>query len=101
MTNVQRLIWILWPSFIVGGVATGVFFTLFDPRELEMFGEGLGLSRLAVYSIGFFAFWLFAAASSALTCFFQRTSAEINRGSVVSVEDSGSSTRDAPGASRR
>jgi len=77
--NAQRVIWILWPSFIVAGVATGVFFTLFDPRELELFGEQLGLSRLAVYSIGFFAFWLFAAASSALTCFFQRTSAEINR----------------------
>jgi hypothetical protein len=76
--NVQRAIWILWPSFIVGGVATGVFFTLFDPRELELFGGPLAASRLAVYSIGFFAFWMFAAASSALTCFFQRTSAEIN-----------------------
>lgn len=78
--NAQRLIWILWPSFIVAGAATGVFFTLFDPGELELFGARLGLSRLAVYSIGFFAFWLFAAASSALTCFFQRSAAEINRG---------------------
>jgi hypothetical protein len=39
----------------------------------------LALSRIAVYSIGFFAFWGLAAASSALTCFFQRSSAEINR----------------------
>ena len=78
--SVQRAIWILWPSFIVGGVATGVFFTLFDPRELALFGEELGLTRLAVYSIGFFVFWAFAAASSALTCFFQRTAAQINRG---------------------
>lgn len=101
MMNVQRMIWILWPSFIVGGVATGVFFTLFDPRELEMFGGDLGISRLAVYSIGFFAFWFFAAASSALTCFFQRTSAEINRGGAESAADAGGSTRDAPDASRR
>jgi len=76
----QKLIWILWPSFIVAGVATGVFFTLFDPRELALFGRELGWSRLAVYSVGFFAFWLLGVASSSLTCFFQRTAAEINRG---------------------
>ncbi len=92
--NAQRLIWILWPSFIVAGVATVVFFTVFDPRELELFGQQLGLSRLAVYSIGFFAFWLFAAASSTLTCFFQRTSTEINRGGARSGTRPGD-TRDA------
>ncbi|KPK19313.1 MAG: hypothetical protein JSU71_06190 [Betaproteobacteria bacterium] len=75
----QRLIWILWPSFIVGGVAEAVFFTLFDPSELAIFGESLELSRLAVYSLGFFLFWLFAAASSAFTCFLQRGSDEVNR----------------------
>jgi hypothetical protein len=74
----QRIIWILWPSFIVGGVAEAVFFTLFDPSDLAIFGESLGLSRLAVYSLGFFLFWLFAAASSALTCFLQRGSDEVN-----------------------
>jgi hypothetical protein len=99
--NVQKLIWILWPSFIVGGVATGVFFTLFDPRELALFGGELGLSRLAVYSIGFFAFWLFAAASSALTCFFQRTSADINRGEGSSAGHSGDTDRDAPDPTHR
>jgi hypothetical protein len=78
--NLQRVVWILWPSFIVGGVATIVFFTLFDPQELELLGAKLGASRLAVYSIGFFVFWLLAAASSAMTCFFQRSSADINRG---------------------
>ena len=99
--NVQRLIWILWPSFIVGGVATGVFFTLFDPRELALFGGELGLSRLAVYSIGFFAFWLFAAASSALTCFFQRTSADINRGEGGSAGPSRGTDHDAPDPTHR
>jgi hypothetical protein len=29
--------------------------------------------------VGFFAFWAICAASSAFTCFLQRTSAEINR----------------------
>lgn len=75
----NRLIWILWPSFVVAGAALAIFFTMFDPHELRFFGEPLELSRLAIYSAGFFLFWVFAAASSALTCFFQRTSAEINR----------------------
>jgi hypothetical protein len=75
----KQLIFILWPSFIVAGIAEGVFFTLFDPTSLQLFDAPLGASRTAVYSVGFFAFWLFAAASSALTCFFQRTSSEINR----------------------
>lgn len=74
----QKAIWVLWPSFIVGGIAETVFFTLFDPMELHLFGEPAGLSRLAVYSAGFFVFWAFAAASSAFTCFLQRSSREIN-----------------------
>ena len=64
---------VLWPSFIVGGIGEVVFFTVFDPRELYLFGEPANLSRLAVYSIGFFMCWAFAAASSALTVFLART----------------------------
>jgi hypothetical protein len=75
----MRPIWILWPSFIVAGVAEAVFFTLFDPADLHVFGEPFAASRTAVYTLGFFVFWLFAAASSAFTCFLQRSSAEVNR----------------------
>jgi hypothetical protein len=75
----KTLIWILWPSFIVAGAAEALFFTVFDPQDLRLFGGPLEASRTAIYSVGFFLFWAFAAASSALTCFFQRTSAEINR----------------------
>ncbi len=75
----KRLIWIVWPSFIVGGVAETVFFTMFDPMELNFFGEPVALSRTAIYTIGFFLFWLFAAGSSAFTCFLQRPAADINR----------------------
>ncbi|MBM3359455.1 MAG: hypothetical protein FJY54_17230 [Betaproteobacteria bacterium] len=75
----RRAIWILWPSFIVAGIAETAFFTLFDPMELTVLGQPAGLSRIAVYSLGFFVFWGFAAASSAFTCFLQRGSADINR----------------------
>jgi hypothetical protein len=37
------------------------------------------LSRLGVYTVGFFLCWAFAASSSALTCFLQRGPGEINR----------------------
>jgi hypothetical protein len=75
----RRAIWILWPSFIVGGAAEAVFFTVFDPMELRFFDGIAGMSRLAVYSIGFLFFWAFAAASSAFTCFLQRSARDVNR----------------------
>ena len=75
----KRAIWILWPSFLVAGVAEVVFFTVFDPIELHLVGQLVGVSRLAAYSIGFLLFWLFAALSSAFTCYLQRSRHEINR----------------------
>lgn len=75
----KRLMWILWPSFIVGGVAEAVFFTLIDPQELYLLGEPVHWSPTAVYSVGFFLFWLVAAASSAFTCFLQRSAADVNQ----------------------
>ena len=74
----KQAMFILWPSFIVGGIGEVLFFTVFDPKELYLFGETTSLSRLAVYSIGFFLCWLFAACSSALTCFLQRSADRVN-----------------------
>ena len=74
----MRAIWILWPSFIVGGVASVAFFLVLDPVDFRLVGP-LELSRMAGYTIGFFFFWAVAAASSAFTCFLQRSPDEINR----------------------
>lgn len=68
----QRLIWVLWPSFIVAGVAEVLFFTLIDPQELYVFGETVHFSALATYSIGFFAFWAICASSSLFTCYLRQ-----------------------------
>jgi len=70
---VKTAILVLWPSFIIGGLGEVLFFTVFDPRELYLFGEPTSLSRLAVYSIGFFLCWAFAAAASAFTLFLSRS----------------------------
>ena len=75
----KNAILVLWPSFIVAGVGEVIFFTVFDPKELYLFGEPSSLSRLGVYSIGFFLCWAFAAASSAFTCFLNRSAEEVNR----------------------
>lgn len=75
----QRAIWVLWPAFMVAAGAEGVLFTLVDPMSLHIFDEPHDYSRLTIYSVAFFGLWLFAATSSALTCFFQRPPAQINR----------------------
>ncbi len=74
-----KVLLVLWPSFVVAGIAEGVFFTVIDPQELYLFGEPVHLSKLATYSIGFLGFWLACAASSLMTWFLQLGPAEINR----------------------
>ena len=74
----KKAIWILWPSFVVAGIGTVLFFGVFDPVDFRNFGP-LGLSRHAAYSIGFFLFWGLAAGSSWFTCFLQRSAEEVNR----------------------
>lgn len=76
---IRKWILVLWPSFLVAGVAEIVFFTVIDPQELYLFGEAVDYSPVATYSIGFFGFWLACASSSLLTLFLQRGAGEINR----------------------
>jgi hypothetical protein len=73
---IQRVIAILWPSFITAGIATILFTTAFDP---EVIFVDYDVSRLAVYSITFFVFWLFGAVTAITTCFFLRPCAVINK----------------------
>jgi hypothetical protein len=75
----QRIMWVVWPSFLVAAAATGVFFSLFDPQEFWLFGEHLEISRMGAYTVGFFGFWGVGIGSSALTVFLSRSPWEINR----------------------
>jgi len=65
----QRVMQVVWPAFLMAGVAELVFFSVFDPFELHFFGQPLDLSRQAIYAMGFFGFWGLGIASSALTLF--------------------------------
>lgn len=73
---IQRMVAILWPSFIMAGIATVLFTTAFDPAVT--FAE-YDISRLGAYSICFFVFWLFGAATSAATCFFLKPCQAISK----------------------
>ncbi len=75
---VQRLVAVLWPSFLVAGIATILLFATFDPHDLM---DAIGLSdvgRMAVYSLGFFLIWVIAFTSSSLTVYFLRPVDSLN-----------------------
>ena len=68
--GIQQAISVLWPSFATAIVATGIFFSAFDPRELVPFDLDVEVSPLAAYSIGFFIFWILGIVSSYGTLYF-------------------------------
>jgi hypothetical protein len=59
---------VLWPSFLAAALAEGCFFSLFNPDDLAQL-SGAGLTPMALYSIGFFLFWIFCSLASMLTCY--------------------------------
>ncbi len=69
----RMIMTVLWPSFIVAIVAEGFFFSLFDPRDLTLLAGDLEATSLAVYTVGFFCFWLFCSLASFLTCYLMRS----------------------------
>jgi hypothetical protein len=64
----RSLMLILWPSFLLAGVASAVVFALIDPLDVAIFGY-FRPNRDVLYAAGFFFFWLIAALSSLLTLF--------------------------------
>ncbi len=76
----QRISAVLWPSFLLAGAATVVFFTLFDPLDLLGCEGEPPLSRTGAYSVGFFLFWLLTASSSLATVYFLRPCDTVNVG---------------------
>jgi hypothetical protein len=69
---VQRIVSVLWPSFLVASLATVLFFVVFDPRELGELAGLPGLTPTGGYTIGFFFFWIMGALGCALTCYFRK-----------------------------
>lgn len=63
---------VLWPGFLVAIIAEGIFFSMIDPRELQVVSACLNDSRVAAYTVAFFLFWTLLAGSSGITWFLAR-----------------------------
>ncbi|MCP4277602.1 MAG: hypothetical protein GY779_14740 [Gammaproteobacteria bacterium] len=75
-TFAQKCIVVLWPSFMAAIVATGLFFSAFDPNELYPFNLDAEVSTLGAYTAGFFVFWVLCATSSMITLYFAVTNSK-------------------------
>lgn len=75
----QRLMWIIWPAFLVAGALEILVFAMIDPQDLHWFGQPLDWSRQGVYTVAFFVFWGLTMASSALTTLLSMSPFEVNR----------------------
>ena len=82
----QRLIWVLWPGFVMAIPTVGIVFTLVDPADLHLFGHPLALTRQGAYTLGFLLFWALGSSCSALTCLLQRSPFELNRCPLIPTE---------------
>jgi hypothetical protein len=69
-TRTRVLMSVLWPSFLMAGVASAVVFAFIDPLDVAIFGY-IRPDREWLYAFGFFLFWAMAAVSSALTYVMQ------------------------------
>jgi len=75
----QRLMWIVWPAFLVAGLLEAVVFGMFDPEDMHWFGHPMALSRQGVYTVSFFVFWALTIVSSSLTTLLSMSPFEVNR----------------------
>jgi hypothetical protein len=53
-------------------------FAMVDPHDVRWTGQPLGLSRMGVYTAGFFVFWAVSAVGCALTALLARPSEAVN-----------------------
>lgn len=58
---------VLWPSFLMACVTSGLVFSLVSPEQLMLLDTRIHLSSIGIYTIGFFVFWLVGAIASSLT----------------------------------
>jgi hypothetical protein len=75
----QRIMWIVWPAFLVAGFLEALVFALVDPQDLHWFGQPLSLSPQGVYTLAFFVFWGVCMLASGLTALLSMSPFEVNQ----------------------
>lgn len=58
---------VVWGSFLVAILAEGIFFSVFDPQDLQQLMGSQELSSISFYTIAFFFFCAIGFLASALT----------------------------------
>ena len=75
----DRVMVVLWPSFLMAGVLEMIVFAFVDPAVLHGF-DGLPLDwpPMAIYTTAFFVFWGVIAVAGAMTELLDTSPVEIN-----------------------
>ncbi|MDT8282478.1 MAG: hypothetical protein RQ982_06630, partial [Gammaproteobacteria bacterium] len=73
---IQRVVAVLWPAFIMAGIATILLTSAFDPSVIFVEHD---ISRLGFYTIIFFVFWIFGISTAAATCYFLKPCEAMNK----------------------
>lgn len=75
----ERLMYIIWPAFLMAAALEMMVFAVLDPETLSLFGAPVNWSREAVYTVTFFIFWVMMMLSSSLTSLLSRKAYEVNQ----------------------
>ncbi len=74
----KRLMWIVWPAFLVAGLLEMLVFAFVDPQDLHWAGQALPLSNQGLYTVAFFVFWGLTTLACGLTAMLAMTPNEVN-----------------------
>lgn len=75
----RRWMWIAWPAFLAAGIVEVLVFAVFDPQDMMWLGQQVELSRMAIYTLSFFALWMVFLLAGFVTIVLSLSSAEMNR----------------------
>jgi hypothetical protein len=75
----QRMMWVVWPAFVVACLLEILVFACVDPSEVRGWGSAWVLPPQGVYTVAFFAFWVLAMLSSSLTLWLSAAPVVSNR----------------------
>ena len=68
--RVQRVIGVLWPSFLAATGASIVFFSLFSPEDLADLLGHPEFPAVVGYTVGFFFFWAVTAVACQISRYY-------------------------------
>ncbi len=69
---VVRAATVLWPAFVIAGIAEMLLFALVDPQDLHWIGgESIALSRQAIYTLTFLIMWVLISVASSVTLWLE------------------------------